>query len=42
MGDFLAAPFLLMAYITIWCASLIDGKSYALMSVEYEEEDDEE
>jgi len=42
MTDFLAAPFLLMANLCLWLASLITGNYMILIEVTDDNEEDEE
>jgi len=42
MTDFLAAPFLLMANLCLWIASLITGNYMILIEVTDDNEEDEE
>lgn len=40
MGDFLAAPFLLIVQVSIYIASFLNGKGYII--AEMQEDEDEE
>jgi hypothetical protein len=40
MLDFIATPFMVLAHICLWVGSLINGKSYYLMEVSYEEDEE--
>lgn len=39
--DFIATPFLLLGSASMWLASLINGKQYVLMEVEYHDDDED-
>ena len=41
MLDFLATPFLLLGSLSMWIAGLINGRTYALLEISNESEEDE-